>query len=159
MQKPARRYSRSWASAIAARSSYARPASWATGSPELTCKTPGWSTTTQGKCREPVVLSYGRPAVAELPGSALVVALLPEAFAETCFRRPDLGSDLFRLHCKNPHLGPAHQAGLDHPGFERPAEGPVVLQQGAQLDSASNLTRRLKIKQPGKQSPLTFNPA
>ena len=71
MQKAARRYSRSCASAIAARSSYAPPASWATGSPELTCKTPGWSTTTQGKCKEPMVLRNGRLAVAELPGSSL----------------------------------------------------------------------------------------
>ena len=104
-------------------------------------------------------VSNGRLAVAELPGSALGGAQLPEAFVESSFRRPHLGSGLFRLHCKNSHLGPAHQAGLDHTGFQRPAEVPLVLQEGAQLDSASNLTRRLKIKQPGKQSPSTFNPA
>ena len=71
MQKAARRSSRPSASAIAARSCYAPPASWATGSPELTYKTPGWSITTQGKFKEPMVLSYGRLAVAELPGSPL----------------------------------------------------------------------------------------
>ena len=71
MQKAARRYSRSSASAIAAKSCYAPLASWAIGSPELTCKTPGWSTTTQGKCKERMELIYGRLAVAELAGSPL----------------------------------------------------------------------------------------
>ena len=71
MQKPVRRYSRSCASAIAARSSYALPASWAIGSPDLTYKTPGWSTTTHRKCKEPVVLIDGQLAAAELPGCPL----------------------------------------------------------------------------------------
>ena len=65
MQKAARRSSRSCVSAIAARSCYALLGSWATGSPELTCKTPGWSTTTQRNCKESMELSYGRLAVPE----------------------------------------------------------------------------------------------
>ena len=77
MQKAARRSSRSCASAIAAMSYYAPPASWAIGSPELTYKTPGWSTTTQRKCKEPMVLIDGQLAAAELSEFPFAVAHLP----------------------------------------------------------------------------------